>query len=125
EGLQGNLRYEGEPVPGVVINVYDESGELVGTAETGADGRWFIAVPGSATYRVELDESTLPNGLAALTGNVREPFVRPGSVGNVLFRIGPGERGQSAPPPTSGGTPSPGSPGAPAGQPQQPAQPGD
>lgn len=126
EGLQGNLRYEGEPLPGVVINVYDESGELVGTAESGADGRWFVAVPGSATYRVELDESTLPDGLAALTGNVREPFVRPGSVGNVLFRIGPGERGQSAPPPTSGGTPSPGSPGEPAGQPpQQPAQPGD
>ncbi|MFS8497316.1 MAG: branched-chain amino acid ABC transporter permease [Micromonosporaceae bacterium] len=125
EGLQGNLRYEDEPLSGVVINVYDESGELVGTAESGPDGRWFVPVPGSATYRVELDESTLPEGLAALTGNVREPFVRPGSVGNVLYRIGPGERGQSASPPTSGSPPSPGTPTTPGGQQAQQPTPSD
>src|SRR5690606_41040184 len=85
EGLQGNLRYDGEPVPGVVINVYDESGDLVGTAESGPDGRWFVGVAGFATYRGELAERTLPDRLAALTGNVREPSRPPGSVGTVLF----------------------------------------
>lgn len=100
EGLRGTITHEGEPVSGAVITVYTESGELVGSAESGEDGTWFVAVPSSGDYRVELDEFTLPEGLIGATGNVRELFVRPGNVNNVLFPLGPGEPGQqqTAPP---------------------------
>lgn len=119
EGLQGEITYEDEPVVGAVINVYREDGQLVGSVETGSDGRWFIEVPGSATYRVELDETTLPEGLIGATGNVREPLVRPGSVGNVIFRLEPGEARQpTTPTPPSPGTGGPGDGGPGDGEPQ-------
>lgn len=95
EGLQTTLTYDGEPVPGVTITVYTADGELVGSAETDEQGDWMVPVPTSADYRVELDESTLPEGLGVIGGNVREPFVRPGSVGNLLFGL---DRGVTTPP---------------------------
>jgi len=97
EGLQGTITHDGEPVVGAVIKVYTESGELVGATETGEDGTWFVAVPGSGDYVVELDEFTLPEGLVGATGNTRTKFVRPGSVGNILFPLGPGTPGQHTP----------------------------
>lgn len=105
EGVQATLTHEDEPVRGVTISVYTEDGQLVGSAETDEDGYWMVPVPRSATYRVELDESTLPEGVVAATGNVREPFVRPGNVGNVLFRLESGSAPPAQPPP---GEPSPG-----------------
>lgn len=115
EGLQGTITYEDEPVVGAVINVYDEGGQLVGSVETGPDGSWFIEVPGSATYLVQLDETTLPEGLVGATGYEREPFVRPGSVGNVIFRLQEGDGRQPATP----AAPSPGAeqPGGGDGEP--------
>jgi neutral amino acid transport system permease protein len=102
EGVRGNLSHEDEPVVGAVIYVYDEDGDLVGSAESGEDGSWMVPVPGSASYRVVLDESTLPDGLIGATGNERAPFVRPGSVGFVMFPLDTGIReaaGQPTPPP--------------------------
>jgi neutral amino acid transport system permease protein len=103
EGLQGRLRYEDAPVPGVSVDVFSVAGGLIGSAVSDDDGYWMVPVPGSDTYRVVLDASTLPAGLVVTTGDpVREPFVRPGSVGNVLFPLGtsvnaPGQPAPSAP----------------------------
>lgn len=121
EGLQTTLTYQDEPVPGVTISVFTEDGTLVGFAETGPDGYWTVPVPGSATYRVELDPSTLPEGLVATTGTVREPLVRPGSVGNVIFQLAEGtvqppEPGQTAGPGEQPTSP-PGEEGGEGGQP--------
>lgn len=110
EGLQATLTYDGEPVAGVTITVYTEDGDLVGSAETDDEGYWMVPVPEPADYRVELDESTLPEGLGVIGGNVREPFVRPGSVGNLLFGLDrgvapPGEDGPGEPTPGEGEEP--------------------
>lgn len=122
EGIQTTLTHDDEPVAGVTISVFTEDGALVGSAETDADGYWMVPVPGSATYRVELDESTLPEGLVVATGQpVLEPFVRPGSVGNVIFRLDTG----TAPPPDPGdGEPGDATP-PPAGETGEPAIPAD
>src|SRR5690606_18612487 len=106
EGLQTTLTHDGEPVPGVTITVYTEDGALVGSAATDEDGYWTVPVPESATYRVELVESTLPEGLSVVGGNVREPFVRPGSVGGLLFGLTTGSAPeQPQPPPPDGESP--------------------
>jgi branched-chain amino acid transport system permease protein len=123
EGFQTTLTHGGEPVPGVVISVFTEAGELVASAETDQDGYWTVPVPGSGTYRVELNESTLPEGLVVATGNVRDPFVRPGSVGNVLFRLDTG-RVQPPGPGEPTAAPSPGQTGEP-GDPETPEVPAD
>ena len=54
------------PVEGVLIQVYDEQDQLVGEDESNAEGRFDIPLPGESidvignTYRVVLDEETLP-----------------------------------------------------------------
>jgi neutral amino acid transport system permease protein len=104
EGLQATLVHDGEPVPGVTITVFTEDGDLVDSAETDDEGYWTVAVPEPGVYRVELDESTLPDGLGVIGGNVREPEVRPGSVGNLLYGLDAGAPRGGEPP----GEPSPG-----------------
>lgn len=51
------------PVEGVVIVVRDADGREIGRATSGADGSWSVPLPGAGTYRVELDTSTLPEGV--------------------------------------------------------------
>src|SRR5690606_29958199 len=75
QGVRGTLTVDGEPVAGVVVNVFTDDGRPVGSAESGPDGTWFVAVPGAGDYRVELDVSTLPSGVVPARGNVREPSV--------------------------------------------------
>ncbi|MBZ5733389.1 hypothetical protein K8Z61_02670 [Nocardioides sp. TRM66260-LWL] len=53
-----------KPIPGVTLNVTDEAGNAVGSGVTDAKGRAIIAVPAKATYKVTLDEKTLPEGIA-------------------------------------------------------------
>ncbi len=80
----------GDPVPGVVLTVSDAAG-FSGTAITAADGSWEAALPGPGTYRVALDVSTLPEGVA-----LRDPDrsvlegveVRAGQHKSVVFALG-------------------------------------
>jgi branched-chain amino acid transport system permease protein len=53
----------GDPVPGVALTVSDAAG-FSATAITAADGSWEVALPGPGTYRVALDVTTLPEGVA-------------------------------------------------------------
>ena len=53
---------EGNPVVGVVFNVSNAEG-FNETTESGTDGSWSVAVPGSGSYTVALDVGTLPEGI--------------------------------------------------------------
>lgn len=53
----------GTPVPGVTLVVEDSEGAEVGQGVTDVNGRAFIPIPGNGTYKVTLDESTLPEGV--------------------------------------------------------------
>jgi branched-chain amino acid transport system permease protein len=95
--VRGTLTFDGDPVPGVVINVFTADGDPVGSGESAADGTWSVVVPDSGDYRVELDQSTLPDGVRAARGDVRELTVPPGRSSNILFPL---EAGQAPPPGT-------------------------
>lgn len=61
--IAGRLINDGDPVAGVTITVRgaDAFEEEI---ETSDDGRWEVEVPAVGEYEVELDESTLPDGVA-------------------------------------------------------------
>lgn len=116
QGVRGTLTVDGEPVAGVVVNVFTDDGRPVGSAESGPDGTWFVAVPGAGDYRVELDVSTLPSGVVPARGNVREPSVPLGRSSNILFPLTTG----TAAPPSPTDTPPGGEPGDPEVVPDDP-----
>lgn len=105
EALKGTLQNQGQPVNGVKISVAGEDGKPVGDATTGADGKWEVPVPQAGTYKVTLDQSTLPQGVALkfkdrATLNVQ---VYEGSERNVLFALAPaGQQGEAAAESSSG-----------------------
>jgi branched-chain amino acid transport system permease protein len=80
----------GDPVAGVVLTVSAAAGFSATTA-SGPDGSWELALPGPGTYRVALDVSTLPEGVA-----LRDPDrsvlegveVRAGQHKSVVFPLG-------------------------------------
>ncbi|PZG46211.1 branched-chain amino acid ABC transporter permease [Spongiactinospora gelatinilytica] len=91
---------------GVKISVVDEGGDAVGDDTTDAKGEWAIPVPKAGTYKVTLDQKTLPQGVAlkfkdraTLTVQVYE-----GNQRTVLFAIaaggggGPGDAETATPP---------------------------
>jgi branched-chain amino acid transport system permease protein len=89
EGLKGTLRHQGQPVNGVKISVVDEGNTSVGDDTSDAKGEWNIPVPKAGTYKVTLDQTSLPQGLAlrlkdrgTLTVQVFE-----GNERNVLFAL--------------------------------------
>jgi neutral amino acid transport system permease protein len=59
--FSGNVKYNGEPVDGVQINVsghgYDED------VKTDAEGKWKVGVPEKTDYQITLIEKTLPKGV--------------------------------------------------------------
>jgi branched-chain amino acid transport system permease protein len=77
-------------VPGVKFTV-KQGGKVVGTDTTGDDGLWRVEVPGSGTYEVDLDTSTLPDDVG-----LRDPErakldaveVLEGQQKSVLFPLG-------------------------------------
>jgi neutral amino acid transport system permease protein len=81
---------QGEPVPGVTMVVTDEAGGAVGEAPTAENGIALIEIPGSGTYTVELDEETLPDGIALdeETGNTREVRAPLDGPNIVVYSIG-------------------------------------
>ncbi|MEV6346748.1 branched-chain amino acid ABC transporter permease [Actinoplanes sp. NPDC051851] len=87
--MQGTLSNAGQPVAGVVIKVADESGTPVDQATSGADGKWSVAVKGPGTYKVDLDTTTLPQGVVVTTGRSSLTLaVFEGAARNVLFPLG-------------------------------------
>lgn len=54
-----------EPAEDIEITVFD-NGEELGTATTDDDGAWEFALPGPGTYRVVLDEDTVPEDFEGL-----------------------------------------------------------
>lgn len=63
EAVQGVLRYQGEPVQGVNINVSTTGDEPIGTAISDQEGKWRQDVPGAGEYVVSIDEGSLPQGV--------------------------------------------------------------
>ncbi len=94
EALQGKLVNANEPLEGVKITVTTPDGKEVGTADTGADGAFSVPVPGPGSYKVTLDEGSLPEGVALREGSKNEVTL-PVAVDeqrNVLFPLGAGTR---------------------------------
>ncbi len=90
--IQGFLRdLAGNPVPGVDVTVTDAGG-FAATGTSDDTGRWEVEVPGPGTYTVELDEETVPEGVAPPTKNPIENVVVTGSARTVLFTLGERER---------------------------------
>jgi neutral amino acid transport system permease protein len=99
ESLRGTIKDEdGEPIEGVDIAVTTAEGDEVETATTDDAGAWLVELPEPGTYLVELDEDTLPEGVA-----LRNPDNNPNDVtvgGSqskpVLFAMGEGTRNVSS-----------------------------
>jgi neutral amino acid transport system permease protein len=70
DAVTGNVRIEGEPVPGVRISLQGEGY----SAETLTDdrGRYFIGVPVRGVYSVTIDESTLPSSELGVEGGATQ-----------------------------------------------------
>ena len=107
EAVQGTLRNDDQPVAGVSISVSTADGAPVGTVQSAADGTWAVPVPAAGDYEVELDESTLPDGLRLRREPVLEVEVFGGQARTVLFAL-EGSASGPAPPGQPTGTPSPG-----------------
>lgn len=92
-GISGNVRLDGEPLPGVSISV--SGGGYEAQTVTGEDGKWYIGVPGSEgdSYKVTLDQSTLPEGIAVTEGSDNYDITL-GKANPLIqnFFIGEGER---------------------------------
>jgi branched-chain amino acid transport system permease protein len=93
-GITGNVKLDGEPLQGVRIAV-DGSGYAAETV-TGADGKWFIGVPGTEgdSYKVTLDQETLPEGIAVTEegGATKDVTLGRGTAVVANFFIGEGTR---------------------------------
>ena len=87
------------PAEGVEFTV-TEGDDEVGTAETDADGVFFLEVPGPGTYTVGLDPGTLPDGVELRDPDTtsRTVAVNPREQRRVLFPI----QEEGAAPPSSG-----------------------
>jgi neutral amino acid transport system permease protein len=107
ESLQGTIRGPGgNPVAGIVITV-SQDGADVGSATTGDDGTWAVDLPGSGTYTVTLDTSSLPDNaqLRNEGGEVLEGvLVRPQQARTVIFPLIPAGQQQEESTSTPTGT---------------------
>lgn len=92
QGFKGTLKNKDandEPVAGVKITVYSDSGDTVGSDESDKDGNWEILVDDPGTYTVELDESTLPDGMVVKNDKPKNEIdVDAGQVRPALFPLG-------------------------------------
>lgn len=89
--FSGNVKYQGEPLEGVLIKVSGNGYEA--EAPTDAAGKWRIGVPEKNTYTITLDETTLPKGVAVTEGsNTVEATFELTNRKTVNFFLGVGER---------------------------------
>lgn len=80
------------PVAGVKINV-SQDGNLIGSDSSGEDGAWLVPVVGPGLYTIELDGSTLPDGVRLAEGarsTLPDVEVTGGKEKVVLFPLGEG-----------------------------------
>jgi branched-chain amino acid transport system permease protein len=75
--INGTLVAGDTPISGVHVTV-TKDGKPVGTAVTGADGKFRIAVPGAGIYSVTLDKSTIPT---------RFQLVNPSDISRPNFQV--------------------------------------
>lgn len=89
EEVRGTLRIQGQPVAGVKITVATDADAPVGEATTGADGAWKVPVEKAGSYKVTLDQATLPAGKALRDPNRGTLTVQvfEGNARNVLFGL--------------------------------------
>jgi branched-chain amino acid transport system permease protein len=94
ETVHGKLVNEGKPVADVTITVEQSTGAKVGEAKTAADGTWEVPLPGPGSYKVSLDEDSLPKGVSVREGqpDSRTVAVLTGQQKPVLFPLGAGSR---------------------------------
>ncbi|WP_033373224.1 branched-chain amino acid ABC transporter permease [Glaciibacter superstes] len=90
--LGGNVQFGGEPVEGVLITV--TGGGYEAEVKTDADGKWRVGVPEKATYKVVLDEDSLPKGVIVKEEGGNETTAEFGltKTKSVNFFLGEGER---------------------------------
>ncbi|TQL79553.1 amino acid/amide ABC transporter membrane protein 1 (HAAT family) [Stackebrandtia endophytica] len=90
KGVLENKDAGDEPVSGVTLTVFDADDKEVASTESADDGSWELLVPEPGEYRVELDVSTLPDGLVVRTGRNATDLLRvdAGNVRNALFPLG-------------------------------------
>ncbi|HJW00301.1 MAG TPA: branched-chain amino acid ABC transporter permease [Arthrobacter sp.] len=89
--ISGFLRDDARaPIAGVTITA--KSGDFTGTTKSAANGSWNIGVPEQGTYEIELDESTLPDGIKLADGqeNPRKATFSQTSNLSVIFAFGKG-----------------------------------
>ncbi|XAS67993.1 branched-chain amino acid ABC transporter permease [Micrococcaceae bacterium Sec5.7] len=89
--INGFLRGD-DRAPLADVTVTAKSGDFTGTAKSSANGAWTIGVPVQGTYEVELDESTLPEGVKLADGqeNPRNVTFSQTSNLSVIFAFGKG-----------------------------------
>ncbi|WP_180987220.1 branched-chain amino acid ABC transporter permease [Arthrobacter sp. AFG20] len=89
--ISGFLRDDSRrPLEGVKITA--KSGDFTGEATSGANGSWRIGVPTQGAWEIELDESTLPEGIKLADGQANPRNVTFGQTSNlsVIFAFGKG-----------------------------------
>ncbi|WP_354178786.1 branched-chain amino acid ABC transporter permease [Arthrobacter sp. UYP6] len=88
--ISGVLRNAGVPIEGVRITA--EGNGYKGEVLTAANGSWSIGVPEQGAFEVELDESTLPEGVALAENQENPRTVTFAGTSNIttLFLLGEG-----------------------------------
>ena len=88
--ISGVIRNEGTPVEGVRITAIGNGYEA--ETVTGPTGSWSIGVPEQGAFEVELDEDTLPDGVALAEGQENPRTVTFAGTSNIttLFLLGEG-----------------------------------
>ena len=85
-----------ERIPDVTVTVLDAEGGEVGSGTTDAEGEARVELPEPGEYTIQLDVSTLPEGLTPRDDvSERTQNVQPGRQGNALFPL-EGEGGGAA-----------------------------
>ena len=91
-GLKGTVKdpASGTGIAGVVIAVAGEG--FSESATTDADGKWAIALPGSGTFTITIDTSTLPSGLGLANPERGTTTVNAfdGQTKTIIFPLGDG-----------------------------------
>ena len=83
---------DGNTVPGVVIVVTTDEGEVIAEVATEDDGAWQVLLPGPGDYRATLVQDTLPEeiGLRDPERDTLEFSMRAGQERTLLFPLGEG-----------------------------------